>query len=144
MIKRSNKPWPPQEPVAIPEPSSASPLPYDPFLRPADGVSIEEWRLLICSVAGPFRLAQGFSRIFPVTAGGIATLATNTKSYALFVRVRGGSVAGFALSSRDSVPEAGSQVFVGQADQILLPKEQLFIRNLGVATFPFIVTEVTV
>lgn len=147
-----NKPWPhgqgqgPEK--SHPYGGPASPPTYDPFLRPAAGVSIEEWRMLVCAVAGGFRLAQGFTKVLPALAPNESIhVVTNTKSFALFVSIQVRptvAVAPFALSKNEGAPDVGSLEFSVAANQILLPKERLFMRNTGIVARTWQVTEVTV
>lgn len=122
------------------------PTGIDPFARPASDVTIEEWRILISSIAGPLRLSQGASRNVVVPAGGAPILvASNDKSYALFVSIR--QAAGFvlALGSDPRSANANVGIAVGAGaivNQVLLPKERIYATSTAGGTL--VVTEVTV
>lgn len=117
----------------------------DPFSRPAGEVTVEEWRILIASIAGRFRLSQGFSSVVTIPAGGSPVLlAENNKSYALFVSGRYlAGVFPFAIGSdpRSATAQSGI-ILTGEFEQVLLPKEKLYATS--VAGGSLVVTEVTV
>ncbi len=118
----------------------------DPFSRPVGEVTVEEWRILICSVAGRLRLSQGFSRSANIPATGVPVLlAQNDKSYALFIYARElGNPFTFSVGGdpRSATAQSGIEVSTGSFEQILLPKEKLYATSAvgGV----LVVTEVTV
>jgi len=119
----------------------------DPFSRPADEVTVEEWRILICSVAGRLRLSQGFGKSVNIAATGTPVLlAQNDKSYALFVSAQSRSPGGaFSFwiggDPRSATAQSGVEV-PGLFEQILLPKEKLYATSSVAGVL--IVTEVTV
>jgi hypothetical protein len=119
----------------------------DPFSRPAGEVTVEEWRILICGIAGRLRLSHGFSRTVIVPAGGTPVLiAQNDKSHALFVNGRQfGAAFVFAIGgdSRTATFESGIVIQSGSSfEQILLPKERIYATSTAGGTL--VVTEVTV
>lgn len=121
------------------------PTGIDPFARPASDVTVEEWRILISSIAGPLRLSQGASRNVVVPAGGAPILvASNDKSYALFVSIR--QAAGFVLALGSDPRSANANVGIAVAgaivNQVLLPKERIYATSTAGGTL--VVTEVTV
>lgn len=131
-----------KQPIA---PLVSIPTGIDPFSRPAGEVTVEEWRILIASVAGRLRLSQGFSSVANVPAGGgPVLLAENNKSYALFVSGRFlAGVFAYAIGSDPRSATAGSGIeLLTPFEQILLPKEKLYATSLLGGTL--IVTEVTV
>ena len=134
-------------PVVVPaRPAAPRQGGTDPFSRPAGEVTVEEWRILICSVAGRLRLSQGFSRTANLPATGVAVLlAQNDKSYALFIYARElGNPFTFSVGGdpRSATAQSGIEVSTGSFEQILLPKEKLYATSAvgGV----LVVTEVTV
>jgi len=116
----------------------------DPYARPATEVTVEEWRVLISSVAGPLRVSQGFPRNIPIPAGEVKLVAQNDKSYALFIfaqaRVQP-AVLVIAGDPRACNPDNGIRV-LSFFEQVLLPKEKLYAFSAAGVTL--VVTEVTV
>lgn len=122
-----------------------NPAPYDPYLRPPNDLSVEEWRILIASVAGRLRISQGFTRRVTLAPGQIVQAAANNKSYALFLSIQVvGAPATFLISSSDSMPDTLSLPFLNIAEQVMLPSERLYIQQRGVAPIDVTITEVTV
>lgn len=135
-------------PVIVPARPSPPPVRQggtDPFSRPASEVTVEEWRILICSVAGRLRLSQGFGKNVNVPAtGNPILLAQNDKSYALFVSAQSLGVAfSFSIGGdpRSATAQSGIEVN-GSFEQILLPKEKLYATSSAGGVL--VVTEVTV
>lgn len=116
----------------------------DPYARPATEVTVEEWRVMICAIAGPLRLSQGFSREIPIPAGEVKLLAQNDKSYALFVFGQARVLpAAWVIGGdpRAVTPDTGIRV-LNAFEQVLLPKEKLY--GFSVPGVTLVVTEVTV
>lgn len=118
----------------------------DPFSRPAEEVTTEEWRILICSLAGRLRVSQGATTTVPIPAASVPTLiATNDKSFALFVSIR--QLAGFSyfIGGDISSANANSGITVGVgalAEQVLLPGERLYAASAAGGNL--VVTQLTV
>jgi hypothetical protein len=110
--------------------------------RPADHVTIEEWRMYIATLVGGLRLSQYPGRTVQLVANQPVEIASNTKSQVLYVDVRplagvvgnrivlGGepslsfqSSAGFTFSALDSV-----------VNQVILPSERLFAMSQNTLT----------
>jgi len=116
----------------------------DPYARPAGEVTVAEWRVMICTIAGPKRLSQGFSREIPIPAGEVKLLAQNDKSYALFVFGQARVLpAAFVIAGdpRATNPDNGIRV-LNVFEQVLLPKEKLY--GFSIAGVTLVITEVTV
>lgn len=132
-------------PVIVPPRPVARQGGTDPFSRPAGEVTVEEWRILICSVAGRLRLSQGFGKSVNVPAtGNPILLAQNDKSYALFISAQAlGGAFTFSIGGdpRSATAQSGIEVN-GSFEQILLPKEKLYATSSAGGVL--VVTEVTV
>jgi len=123
------------------------PKPYDSFYRPADGVSIEEWRIMICSIAGSFRVSQGFTKGVTLVQNQVVEVAQNDKSYALFVQVNlTADPAGIDLiaGGQSNLNIVTGISFRFGVSQVLLPGESLYILLASVGPKLVTVTEVTV
>lgn len=134
----------PAEPKIVP--AQALRPTYDPYSRPASDVTVEEWRILICAIAGRLRIAHGRTRLFPMAQNRPVQIASNDKSYALFIQARTVEVVGAAyiVGSDSNVSVASGQQFLNTFEQILLPKEKLWALTTTPAGATLSVTEVTV
>jgi len=116
----------------------------DPYARPASHVTVEEWRILIASLAGGFRIAQGATRSIVLPAGRPHLIASNDKSVALFVFGQSQTapaiirLGGDSSSTNATTGIAALNLF----EQVLLPRERLYAFSAGGVTLD--VTELTI
>jgi hypothetical protein len=109
---------------------------YDPYARPAGHVSVEEWRILIASLAGGFRVAQGATREISLAAGVPHLIAANDKSVALFVFGQSRVAPAIYRIGGDSASTNGTTgiAVLNQFEQVLLPRERLYAFSVGALT----------
>jgi hypothetical protein len=98
---------------------------YDPYARPAGHVSVEEWRILIASLAGGFRVAQGATREISLAAGVPLFVFGQSRVAPAIYRIGG-----------DSASTNGTTgiAVLNQFEQVLLPRERLYAFSVGALT----------
>lgn len=129
------------------QPSSPSePGWQDPYSRPSDEVSVAEWRVMIAAIAGRFRISQGFTRSYPLPQNRSVLVAANDRSIALFVHADVIEVGGGTLLVGPDInlSSATSATFMNTFDQVLLPKERLWVRTPTAPPITLRVTELTI
>lgn len=103
-------------------------------LRPADEVTVEEWRLYIATVVGRARLAQFGGRQVTLVAGQPTLIAENFKSEVLFVSIEplvgifGNTIllAGDPNINASSAPAFRFDTVGAATTQVILSAERLF------------------
>lgn len=117
--------------------------------RPLDKITVEELRIEIASVAGPFRTCiAGAHRRVDLTAGIVALICANKSAPCLFVDVRmiDGVAIDILLFSPHASADRDSNVGIDMAaetfQQVLLQSESLFA--VSAITTSVMVTEVQV
>lgn len=104
--------------------------------RPEDKITIEEMRLLIAAVSGPFRIIFGTQRNMLLPTAEPVELAHNSSARALFVDVRAqpavavGTVLFNERESLDASTAITHDISVAPFQQVLLPTERLFAKAL--------------